>query len=108
MAERPHDVADLYLAPVALAVNARVTELSTLTDEELALQVGSASDEGDWSAALRADALLRTVGYLIDLHGWSLSWDDRGIRLSHDLHSLVLGSPPNFARYIQRARTRGS
>jgi hypothetical protein len=103
MTKLPHDVADLYLAPVALAVDTRITELSCLTDEKLALRVGLESDEPDWSIDLRKDALLRTVGHLIDLHGWSLSWDDRGIRLSHGKHSLILGEPANFSRYVERA-----
>ena len=83
MSELPHDIADLYLAPVVLEVDARITELATLTDEKLAVQVAIESDEPDWSVDLRKVALLRTVGHLIDLHGWQMSWDDRGIRLAH-------------------------
>lgn len=101
MAELPHDIADLYLAPAALQVDARIAELSMLGDGELALQVGFASDEPDWSLDRRRDALLVTVGHLIDLHGWTLSWDDRGIRLSHGKHALVLGVPANFGRFLQ-------
>jgi hypothetical protein len=103
MAELPHDIADLYLAPFALEVDARIAELGMLGDAELALQVGIASDEPDWTLEMRKDALLLTVGHLIDLHGWSLSWDDRGIRLSHGKHALVLGVPPNFGRFLQGA-----
>jgi hypothetical protein len=105
MTELPHDIADLYLAPVTLHVNARITELGTLTDEKLALQVGLESDEPDWSVELRKEALLRAVGHLIDLHAWSLSWDDRGIRLSHGHHSVVLGVPASFRRYVEGATT---
>jgi len=62
MTELPHDIADLYLAPVALEVDARITELATLTDEKLAVQVAIESDEPDWSVDLRKVALLRTWG----------------------------------------------
>ena len=103
MTQLPHDIADLYLAPTALAVEARITDLGKLADEKLALQVAMESDEPDWSVDLRTNALLRTVGHLIDLRGWSLSWDDRGIRLSHGKHSLVLGVPANFRRYVEGA-----
>jgi hypothetical protein len=95
----------VYLAPVALQVDARIAELGALTGEKLALQVALDSDEPDWSVDLRKDALLRTVGYLIDLHTWSLSWDDRGIRLSHGKHSVVFGLPANFRRYVEGATT---
>ena len=103
MTERPHDIPDLYLAPVALAVEARVTELGVLDDEELALRVGLASDKPDWSADLRRDALLNTISHLIEMHGWSVSWDARGVRLSHGSHSLVLGVPSNLQRYVDGA-----
>jgi hypothetical protein len=101
MTELPHDIADLYLAPVALQVDARIAQLGTLTDEKLALQVGIASDEPDWSVELRKEALLCTVGHLSDLHAWALSWDDRGVRLSHGRHAVVLGVPANFRRYVE-------
>jgi len=37
---------------------------------------------------------------LIELHGWQMSWDDRGIRLAHGKRSLVLGVPANFNRFL--------
>ena len=101
MAEVPHDMSDLYLAPIAIHLDARIAELGALSDEDLAVRVALESDEPDWSADLRREGLLRTVGYLIDLHGWALAWDDRGIRLSRGVHSLVLGIPPNFTRYLE-------
>lgn len=103
MTELPHDFADLYLAPVALAVDGRISALGTLDDEKLAVRVGLASDEPDWTVELRKDALLRTVGQLIELHGWEMAWDERGIRLSHGKHAVVLGVPGNFARYVERS-----
>jgi hypothetical protein len=103
MTELPHDIADLYLAPVALGVDARIAEMGALTDEKLRVRVAIESDEPDWSADLRKDALLRAVSHLVDLHGWSLSLDERGIRLAHGKHSFVLGAPTNFGRYLEGA-----
>ncbi len=100
MTEHPHDIADLYLAPVVLAVDARIDELAALSDEKLALHIAIASDRPDWTDDMRRDAVLRAACHLIDLHGWELSWDDRGIRLAHGKHSLVLGIPPNVGRYL--------
>lgn len=99
MATHPHDVSDLFLAPVSLAVDARLTELGAMSDRDLAVAVGSASDLPDWSREVRDTALLRAVEHLIELHGWSLAWDPRGIRLTHGEHTLVLGVPPSFVAY---------
>ena len=100
MATRPHDVADLYLAPVVLAVNTRIEELGQLDARRLAFEVALESDSLDTTRKMRVDALLRTVQHLIDCHGWQLSWDPRGLRLTHDAHTLVLGVPPVFHEYI--------
>ena len=101
MATRPHDIADLYLAPVALAVDARIEELGRLDQEALVYEVGLESDTPDFTRAMREDALIRTVTHLIDLHGWGFSWDPRGLRLTHDEHTFVLGIPAVFAGYLE-------
>jgi hypothetical protein len=103
MSERPHNIADLYLAPVALAIDTRLTEMAALDEEHLAVRVGLASDEADWTVELRRNALLRAVGQRIELHGWTLTWDDRGVRISHGEHSVVLGAPANFRQYVEGA-----
>lgn len=36
MATRPHDITDLYLAPVVLAVDAKIAELGRLDQQGLA------------------------------------------------------------------------
>ena len=79
MAIRPHDVTDLYLAPVVLAVDARIEQLGQLDK----------------------DGLLRTVTHLVDCHGWESSWDPRGLRLTHDAHTFVLGIPAVFHEYLE-------
>ena len=101
MATRPHDVADLYLAPVALAVDARIEELGRLDKERLAYEVALESDTPDFTRRMREDALLRTVTHVIDLHEWALSWDPRGLRVTHDAHSFVLGVPAVFTQYLE-------
>ena len=101
MATRPHDITDLYLAPVALAVDARIEELGRLDQEALVYEVGLESDTPDFTRAMREDALIRTVTHLIDLHGWEFSWDPRGLRLTHDEHTFVLGIPAVFAEYLE-------
>lgn len=104
MTELPHGVPDLYLAPVALELDARIAELATLTDDKLALEVALESDSPDWTAGMRRDAILHTVGHLVDLHGWALAWDARGIRVSHGKRALVLGVPASFHRFVDGDR----
>ncbi len=101
MTELPRDITDLYLAPVMLALDARIAELATLGVERLPLQVALGSDAADTTSEVRRDALLRTVSHLVEMHGWVLAWDDaRGIRVTHDKHSLTLGIPDSFRHYV--------
>ena len=101
MATRPHDVTDLYLAPVVLAVDARIEELGHLDKDQLAHKVAFQSDSNDYIRGVSEEALIETVTYLIDTHGWEFSWDPRGLRLTHDAHTLVLGIPAVFLQYLE-------
>lgn len=100
MATRPHDMIDLYLAPVVLAVDARVEELGRLDKDGLAYEVALESDSPDFTRPFREEALIRTIVHLIDCHGWAFGWDPRGLRLTHDAHTLVLGIPAVFGEYL--------
>ena len=101
MAPRPHDVTDLYLSPVVLAVDARIEELGYLSKDQLNYEVALESDSPDFTRRMREEALIRTLTHLIDRHGWEFSWDPRGLRLSHDAHALVLGIPAVFVEYLE-------
>jgi hypothetical protein len=101
MAERPRDITDLYLAPVALAVDARIEELGHLDKDGLAYEVALESDSPDFTRRIREEGLIRTVTHLIDGHDWEFSWDPRGLRLTHDAHTFVLGVPAVFLEYLE-------
>jgi hypothetical protein len=103
MATRPHDLTDLYLAPVVLTVDARIAELGRLDRDRLVYEVGLESDLPDFTRAMREEALIRTVTHLIDSHDWKFSWDPRGLRLTHDTHTFVLGVPAMFLEYLEDA-----
>ena len=105
MPARPHDITDLYLAPVALAVDARIEELGHLDQEQLAYEVALESDSPDFTREMRQEGLIRTVTHLIDTHDWKFSWDPRGLRLTHDAHTFVLGIPAVFVEYLQEDQT---
>ena len=100
MTIRPHDVADLYLAPVVLAVDARIEDLGHLDPDQLEHKVAFQSDSQDYTPQLREQALIATITSLTDCHGWEFSWDPRGLRLTHEGHTFVLGVPAGFREYI--------
>jgi hypothetical protein len=104
MAARPHDVTDIYLSPVVLAVDARIEELGHLGKDQLDYKVALESDLPDFTRSMREEALIRTVTHLIDRHGWDFSWDPRGLRLSHEAHTLVLGIPAVLVEYLNGSR----
>jgi hypothetical protein len=101
MAAKPHDLTDLYLAPVVLGVDARIEELGRLDRNGLAYEVALESDKPDFTRGMREEALIRTLTHLIDRHGWEFRWDPRGLRLTHDAHTFVLGIPAVFLEYLQ-------
>ena len=105
MATRPHDVSDLYLAPVVLAVDAKIEQLGHLDALRLATEVALESDTPEFSRKMREGALIRTIEHLTDPHNWTLSWDPRGLRLSHAGHTLVLGIPAAFVDYLEGQKT---
>ena len=53
MATRPHDLTDLYLAPVVLAVDARIEELGRMDKSGLAYEVALESDTPDFTRKMR-------------------------------------------------------
>ena len=89
------------LAPIVLAVDARIEELGRLDKNGLAYEVALESDTPAFTRRMREEALIRTVTHLIDSHDWKFSWDPRGLRLTHDAHTLVLGIPAVFLDYLQ-------
>lgn len=105
MAPGPHDVSDLYLAPVLLAVDARIEELGKLDKDGLTYEVALESDSPDITRHMREEGLIRTITHMIDAHHWTLSWDPRGLRLTHDAHTFVLGVPAVFLEYLRGSPT---
>jgi hypothetical protein len=103
MATGPHDLTDLYLAPVLLALDARIEELGRLDKEAFGYEVALESDTADFTREMREAAVIRAVTHLVNPHHWELSWDRRGLRLTHEAHTFVLGVPPVFLEYLGAA-----
>ena len=104
MTRSPHDVADLYLAPVLLAVAERISEMSLLSTEELRRRVAIESNLAEHTEEMREQALLASVGYLLDLHGWELRRHPRGLEVTHGTRHVVLGTPVSFDAYVAGGR----
>ena len=96
----PKDVDDLMLAPVALQLEDRLVELGALGPDELPFRLALDSNLPSWDVGRRTDQVLTSVARDIELHGWELHWDARGLRLRHGLHSLVLGVPAALRDYV--------
>ena len=41
------------------------------------------------------------VCHQLDSRAWTMSWNDRGIRILHDHHHVTLGVPKTFVSYIE-------
>lgn len=97
---RPHDVSDLLLAPVALALDAGLEELGRAAPSELQHQVAVVGDRPNRSREQREDGLMAALTHNVALHGRVRSWDARGLRLTPEEHTLALGLPPSLSDYL--------
>jgi hypothetical protein len=97
---RPRDPIDLMLAPVALAVDTRLQDLAGLDHAELDRRIVWETNMMPRSREGAARAIVEDLTSLVPTRGWELSWDERGIRLQHRDHTLVLGIPDNLARWV--------
>lgn len=96
----PTDLADLALAPVAIAVGRRLEKLGDLTYRELVLAISLGTDH-DPVPGRRGELLLELLDRDLELHGWTLSWCPSGLRLQHHEHALVLGVAPTLRAFLR-------
>lgn len=100
MSTRPRDLTDLYLAPVALELDRRLAAMADQSTAELDAHVALRTDQQPMDAASRRSLMLEALAHLMPTHGWLLFWDDRGLRLDHGEHSIVLGVPDALRDYV--------
>ena len=101
MAAIPHDITDLRLAPIALAVDAVIEELGRLPVGKLAWRPESHRDVSEITRADRECWLVAQIESRVEVGSWQLSVDDRGLRLTHKEHTLVLGIPAPVRSYVE-------
>ncbi len=106
---KPHDPPDLMLSPVALAIDERLEVFATLNPVQLGNRIVAETNMQPRDSREAARALVASLTYLLDTHGWEVSWDGgRGIRLHHQSHDVVLGVSDNVAQYVARAGSAAS
>lgn len=100
MISLPHDTADVFLAPVALALDQQLQQLSELNQAEIFCLITLATDREPRTSRGKRDLLLETLTRDISTHDWTVSWDPRGLRVEHDLHRVVLGLPESVRIFL--------
>lgn len=101
MAVLPHDITDLRLAPVTLAVDAAIEDLGRLSVDDLANRIERYRNISDITRENRMHWIIQEIEARAETFEWTLSFDDRGIRLTHKEHSFVLGTPATINAYIE-------
>jgi hypothetical protein len=96
----PHDVTDLALAPVVLALDERLEDLGRLDLHGLGQRIALDTNGLDSTRDMREHGLILAVQRQIDLHGWKLTWEPRGFALTHGPHRVVLGASPAMHAYV--------
>jgi hypothetical protein len=96
----PRDRTDLYLAPVALALDAWLDKWGDIPEQHLDERISLATNEEPRTAAERQQAVTNAIAHEVQLHGWLVDLVPRGVRLHHGPNDLVLGLPENLKRYV--------
>ncbi|MCF8531184.1 MAG: hypothetical protein K9G69_07845 [Candidatus Nanopelagicales bacterium] len=105
MGNRPNDRIDLLLAPVALEIDARLQALGEMDAEALSFRVALEGNIDLSDASKIHEGVIEASTNGINLHHWLASIDPRGLRLSHEEHTLVLGLPENMRELLGQAQT---
>jgi hypothetical protein len=96
----PQNRADLYLAPVALAVDAWLEHAAYVPAQQLRFDLVLVSNIEPSSRADREKALVEAIREAADVHGWDLSLMPRGLRLAHGEHAVTLGLPKSVQQFL--------
>lgn len=88
------------LAPVTLAVDARIEELVALSRSDLDYRIALDGNVDTSVPEQRRQGFLHALTTLIEMHGWEVTLCDRGVRLAHGEHSLVLRLPEAMRAYL--------
>ncbi len=101
----PHDLTDLYLSPVALELNERLSDFGGRTDADVEYLIALRADRQPQNLAERRLLALRALTHGSDLHGWDVEWVSRGLRMRNGSHELVLGIATGLRHYLELEAT---
>lgn len=100
MALMPHDTADLALAPIVLHLEHEIGTFSGLRPDEVVRRIAIDAGATPGTFHARREALLRTLTQFVDLHGWKVAINDRGLRVSHRQNAVTIGFPKSLRTYL--------
>lgn len=100
MVTLPKDRTDLQLAPLILALDRRLDEFELFDLGELEQRVRLDTGKSAIGRTARRAAVLGSLTSGLDMHGWTITWNGRGLRVLHQHHHVTLGVPGTFTAYI--------
>lgn len=107
-APRPHNPADLVLAPILIEIEQNLARLRASSDLEFALAL-DLNDDDHWyhSAEERARRVARVATRNVDLHGWQAepTADRYGLAVSHGEYSVSIMFGSAICDYIEHDAT---
>lgn len=103
MINRPNDRIDLLLVPVALEIDSRLQSLGEMDADALSFRVALEGNVELSNSSAIHEGVIQACTNGINMHHWLASIDPRGLRISHDEHTMVLGIPDNIRELLSRA-----
>ena len=105
---RPHDVADLALAPVLINIERNIAQLRESDDLEFALALDLNDDGRRYgTAGERAGRVQDYATREVDLHGWTVTPtpDLQGLAVSHGEYTVSIMLGKQVANYVEHGTT---
>lgn len=98
---KPHDISDLYLAPIVLELDDRLERFARMGPEQLKFAIMLETNRVEGDEKSRLEMTLEAISRNLEMHAWEVSWDPRGLRVAHERHGVVLGLPRNVRAYLR-------
>ena len=101
---RPHDVADLALAPVLINIERNLAQLRESDDLEFSLAMHLNDDGSRYTTAGERAGRVQTYATSdVDLHGWTVrpTPDLQGLAVSHGEYTVSVMLGKQLANYVE-------
>jgi len=105
---RPHDVADLALAPVLVNIERNLAQLRESDDLEFSLALDLNDDGRRYTTAGERSGRVQAYATReVDLHGWTVTPtpDLQGLAVSHGEYTVSIMLGKQVANYVEHGTT---